>query len=221
MPDLVHSLAYRLLTVSAVAELIGLPAEPQVPDEVVEEVVHRRGWSWEHYLVGDALVTGHGHVLCSESYVPFGHADTRHFLVFGEVYPVDAHDDEMRNGPWLFPIMDAWEKQPGWNATRPATVEDCEGVLTRAAQAVTVCLGAAPERTIVSDAAVVTGPAMTHRVWRTPTHALVLGPHGNNGPYGYLTHLQLSYTPLACGPDLPPEEDAEALQHWITTHVDW
>ncbi|TXS52355.1 hypothetical protein EAO77_21310 [Streptomyces sp. t39] len=85
----------------------------------------------------------------------------------------------------------------------------------------TLCLGSAPERTVVSDAAVVTGPAMTHRVWRTPTHALILGPCADNGPYGYLTHLQLSCTPLACGPDLPPATDEDALEKWITAHVDW
>ncbi|MET9439100.1 hypothetical protein [Streptomyces sp. NPDC006551] len=221
MPDSVHALAHRPLTVPAVAELVGLPTEPPVPEEVVEEMVRRRGWSWEHSLVCDSLVTGHGHVLCSESYIPFGHTDTRHFLVFGEIYPVDPEDEAMRNGRWLFDLMDDWQKQPGWTGTRPATVEDCEDVLARAAQAVTGHLGSAPERTITCEAAFVAGPAMTHRVWRTPTHALILGPSPDNGPYGYLTHLQLSYTPLACGPDLPPEQDENALQKWITTHVDW
>ncbi|NGO79238.1 hypothetical protein G6045_26820 [Streptomyces sp. YC504] len=82
-------------------------------------------------------------------------------------------------------------------------------------------LGAGPERTVVSDATVVTGPAMTHRIWRTATHALVVGPHADNGPYGYLTHLQLSLTPLGCGPELPPAGDEKALAQWITAHVDW
>ncbi|ORT57161.1 hypothetical protein BKD26_26075 [Streptomyces sp. CB03238] len=82
-------------------------------------------------------------------------------------------------------------------------------------------LGTTPERTILSSTALVTGPALTHRVWRTPTHALVLGPAADNGPYGYLTHLQLSYTPLACGPDLPPEDNEDGLATWITAHVDW
>ncbi|MBC9716071.1 hypothetical protein H9Y04_26365 [Streptomyces sp. TRM66268-LWL] len=82
-------------------------------------------------------------------------------------------------------------------------------------------LGAAPERTLVSDSCVVTGPAMTHRVWRTGTHALVVGPHGDNGPYGYLTHLQLSFTPLGRGPALPPPEDEQALAAWLAAHVDW
>ncbi|MFB8040830.1 hypothetical protein ACFC8F_05955 [Streptomyces hydrogenans] len=217
----VHALAHKSLTVSAVADFIGCPFEPRVPEQDVEEVVERRGWSWEHSLVCDSLVTHHGLVLCSESYVPFGFPDARHLLVFGEVYPIDENDDEMRNGPWLFPIVDGWQKQPGWTGKRPATVDDCESVLTRAAQAVTAYLGSTPERTIVSDATTVTGPAMTHRIWRTPTHALVLGPHADNGPYGYLTHLQLSLTPLACAPDLPPAHDTDALNRWITAHVDW
>ncbi|MFH8729008.1 hypothetical protein [Streptomyces termitum] len=233
MPEPVHALAHRPLTPQAVAEFVGLPAEPQIPEDAVEEAVRKRGWSWEHELVCDALTTGHGHVLCSEAYVPFGRPDARSFLVFGEVYPDDPHDEEMSNGPWLFPCMDDWQNQPGWSGARPATVEDCEEALARAAQAVTAHLGRAPERTLVSDAAVVTGPAMTHRIWRipaltpgpdsapTPTHALILGPHADNGPYGYLTHLQLSCAPLSCGPDLPPAQDETALAAWIAAHVDW
>ena len=217
----IHALAHKPLSVLAVADLIGYPSEPQVPEEATEEVMERRGWSWADDLVCESLLTNHGHVLFSERHIPFGFPDTRHFLVFGEVYPLDKDDDEMANGPWLFPIVDDWQKQPGWTGKRPATVQDCEGVLTRAAQAVTVCLGSTPERTIVSDAAIVTGPAMTHRIWRTPSHALVLGPHADNGPYGYLTHLQLSLTPLACAPDLPPAHDTDALNRWITAHVDW
>ncbi|MEV6353350.1 hypothetical protein [Streptomyces hydrogenans] len=217
----VHALVHKPLTVSAVADFIGYPSEPRVPEETVADAVERRGWSWEHSLVCDSLVTNHGHVLCSESYVPFGFPDARHLLAFGEVYPIDENDDEMRNSPWLFPIMDDWQKQPGWIGQRPATVDDCESVLARAAQTVTVSLGSTPERTIVSDAATAVGPAMTHRIWRTPTHALVLGPHADNGPYGYLTYLQLSLTPLACAPDLPSAHDADALNRWITAHVDW
>jgi hypothetical protein len=222
-PVPVHALAHRPLTAAAVAELLALPAEPQVSDDVVEAVVRQRGWSWEHHLVCDSLRTGHGHVLCTEGYIPFGHPDVRHFLVFGEVYPVDPDDDDERtsNGPWLYGLMDDWQKQPGWSGCRPGTDLDCESVLARAAQAVTECLGSGPERTIVSSAAVVAGPALTHRVWRTPTHALVLGPASDNGPYGYLTHLQLSFTPLGCGPELPPEEDEDGLEGWITAHVDW
>ncbi|MFI8320688.1 hypothetical protein [Streptomyces sp. NPDC085529] len=221
MSDRVHALAHKPLAVAAIADFIGYPFEQRIPEEAFAEAVERRGWSWADDLVCDALLTNHGHVLLSESYVPFGFPDTRHLLVFGEVYPVDEDDHEMGNGPWLFPIVDDWQKQPGWTGKRPATVEDCERVLARAAQAVTVCLGSSPERTIVSDAAVVTGPAMTHRVWRTPSHALVLGPHADNGPYGYLTHLQLSLTPLACAPDLPSADDTGALRRWITVHVDW
>ncbi|SEB91853.1 hypothetical protein SAMN04490357_0722 [Streptomyces misionensis] len=48
------------------------------------------------------------------------------------------------------------------------------------------------------------GLALTHRIWRTPTHALILGPSADEGPYGYLTHLRLSQAPLSCAPDLPP-----------------
>ncbi|MBT2439930.1 hypothetical protein J7E93_07305 [Streptomyces sp. ISL-36] len=83
-------------------------------------------------------------------------------------------------------------------------------------------LGRAPERPIRSPAAVVmSAPVLTHRLWRTATHALVLGPASDNGPYGYLTHLQLSYTPLSCGPDLPSADDEDGLADWISAHVDW
>ncbi|MFI7285572.1 hypothetical protein ACIBRY_02695 [Streptomyces anulatus] len=82
-------------------------------------------------------------------------------------------------------------------------------------------LCAAPERTLLSDAAVVTGPAMTHRAWRTSTHALVLGPAADNGPYGFLTHLQLFLTPLTRAPELPPAADGNALDAWIGAHIDW
>jgi len=59
---------------------------------------------------------------------------------------------------------------------------------------------------------------MTQRVWRTRTHTLVLGLAADNGPYGYLVHLHLPYTPLTCDPDLPPSDDAEGLTEWITAH---
>lgn len=61
-------------------------------------------------------------------------------------------------------------------------------------------------RTILSSEAVVTGPALMHRIWRTPTHALVLGPAADNGPYGYLTHLQLSLNPTHLPPVRPRHE---------------
>lgn len=221
MSLLVHALAHRPLTVEAVAELVGLPTEPAVDDATVEDVVRRRGWSWEHELVSDALLTAHGHVLCSEDYIPFGDPGARTFLVFGELYPVDPHDDEMQNARWLLGRMDAWEALPGWTGTRPATSGDCEGVLATAADAVTAYLGSAPERTVVADEAIAAGPALTHRVWRTATHALVLGPCADNGPYGYLTHLQLSSSPLACDPELPAAADEDALRKWIATHIDW
>ncbi|MCC3777513.1 hypothetical protein [Streptomyces sp. UNOB3_S3] len=82
-------------------------------------------------------------------------------------------------------------------------------------------LGAPPERTVLSSSAMVAGPALTNRVWRTPTHALILGPAADNGPYGYLTHLQLSCTPLSCGPELPSADDEDGLDDWIATHIDW
>ncbi|MFC8829390.1 hypothetical protein ACFT9I_29050 [Streptomyces sp. NPDC057137] len=232
----VHALAHRPLTVAAVAELVALPTAPLLPDndfDTVDAELRRRGWRWEHELVCDSYRAGHGHVLCTDGVDPFGHPDARHFLVFGELYPVDPDDESVGNGPWLYDLMDQWREQPGWSERRPATYGDCEAVLAEAARAVTEHLGTAPERTIVSSAAVVTGHAMTHRVWRTSTHALVLGPAADNGPYGYLTHLQLSYTPLACGPELPAARDADdadavvqendeaGLAKWITAHVDW
>ncbi|MGW8489183.1 hypothetical protein [Streptomyces sp. NPDC055886] len=223
MPPRVHVLARSPLTPAAVAEFLALPAEPPVDDDVeaVDAELTRRGWDWEHDLVCDSFRTGHGHVVCSDGRNPFGQADVRSFLVFGELYPFDEHDEDMTNEPWLREHLGLWSQVPGWERDEECTFQDCETTLAQAARAVTEHLGTAPERSLLSDAAVVTGPAMTHRVWRTPTHAVVLGPAADNGPYGYLTHLQLSLTPLTCAPELPPAADENALDAWITAHVDW
>lgn len=219
----VHALAHRPLTARAVAELVGLPTVSHVSDEfeAVDAEARRRGWSWEEHLVCESFRTADQHVLCSDSAGPFGDPDARAFLVFGELYPVDPHDEKMANGSWLYGLMDRWQEQPGWSGRRPCTDQDCETVLTEAAQAVTAHLGAPPERTVSSSSALAAGPPLTHRVWRTPTHALILGPAPDNGPYGYLTHLQLSCTPLTCGPDLPAAGDEDGLTDWISTHIDW
>ncbi|MFD9721975.1 hypothetical protein [Streptomyces sp. NPDC059076] len=37
-------------------------------------------------------------------------------------------------------------------------------------------LSTPPERTFLSSVAAIVGPPLTHRSWRTDTHALVLGP---------------------------------------------
>ncbi|MEU6946470.1 hypothetical protein ABZ957_14750 [Streptomyces sp. NPDC046316] len=223
MPLPVHALAHRPLTAEAVAELLELPGAPHVPEDfdAVDTVVQQRGWRWEHELVCESFRTAHGHVLCSDGMSPFGRPDARTFLVFAELYPVDPDDESVVNESWLLGLVDDWQQQPGWTGHRPCTNHDCETVLAEAAQAVTAHLGTGPERTVLSSATVVTGPPLTHRIWRTATHALVLGPHADNGPYGLLTHLQLSCTPLNCGPDLPPADDEDALAGWITAHVDW
>ncbi|MFE2074150.1 hypothetical protein [Streptomyces misionensis] len=225
MPTAVHALAHCPLTVDAVAELVALPFVPLADedDDTVEEELRRRGWQWEAELVRDSFRTGYGHVLCSEGFSPFGIRKDRAFLVFGEVYPADPQDASMANATWLNGYMDGWERAPGWRSRRPATDQDCEAVLAQAARAVTEALGADPERTLVSDHTVGFGLALTHRIWRTPSHALILGPSSDEGPYGYLTHLQLSQTPLSCAPGLPPAgaEHEEALEIWITAHIDW
>ncbi|MGW4885056.1 hypothetical protein [Streptomyces murinus] len=186
-----------------------------------EAELRRRGWQWED-LVCESFRTGHGHVLCSDAFSPFGELKARAFLVFGEMYPVDPDDERMLNGTWLNGYMKGWEQLPGWRGMRPATDQDCEAVLAQAAGAVTEALGAAPERTLVSAHTTSHGPALTHRVWRTPTHTLILGPSADEGPYGYLTHLQLSSTPLSCAPDLPPATaDDQPLADWITAHTNW
>ncbi|WP_233415554.1 hypothetical protein [Streptomyces sp. N35] len=224
-PDLpVHALAHRPLTPEAVAELLALPATTELrgDEDATDAELARRGWTTDDAVFDGYMRTGHGHMHCCDNpYEPFGDPEGLHLLAFGELYPVDPEDEDMTNGPWLYGQMEDWATQPGWTGLRPATVGDCEAVLAQAAQAVTEQLGAGPERTVVCDATVVTGSAMTHRIWRTATHALVLGPHADNGPYGYLTHLQLSLTPLDCGPELPPAEDEKALTRWITAHVDW
>ncbi|MEX2981249.1 hypothetical protein [Streptomyces sp. C36] len=219
----VHALAHRPLTAGAVAELVDLPAASHVSDdfEAVEAEVQRRGWCWEESLVCESFRTADQHVLCSDYASPFGNPDARTFLVFGELYPVDPHDERLANESWLYGLMDRWQELPGWSGRRPATDQDCEAVLTQAAQAVTEHLGAPPERTFSSSATVVAGPELTHRIWRTPTHALILGQTSDNGPYGYLTHLQLSFTPLTCGPDLPSADDEDGLVDWINAHIDW
>ncbi|MEV4428887.1 hypothetical protein AB0K23_26580 [Streptomyces sp. NPDC049602] len=219
----VHALAHRPLTAEAVAELVALPAVPPVPEDsdAVDAEVELRGWAWEDALVCDSFRTAHGHVLCSDVVNPFGCPDARTFLVFGELYPVDPHDEDMANASWLYGLVGHWQEQPGWSGSRPSTVSECEDVLVRAARVVTEHLGTEPERTVLSAEGVVTGPALTHRVWRTPTHALVLGPASDNGPYGYLTHLQLSCTPLICAPELPPADDEDGLAAWIAAHIDW
>lgn len=223
MPITVHALAHRPLTTEAVAEFVALPSVAPIPDDAdaVDAELRRRGWSWQNELVCDSFLTGHGHVVCTDGMSPFGQADARQFLVFGEVYPVDPEDDGPDNGPWLYGLMDDWKQLPGWIELRPGTDLDCEAVLERAAQAVTEHLGTGPERTFASSESLVMGPPLTHRVWRTATHALVLGPAPDNGPYCYLTHLQLSCTPLHCGPDLPPADDTDGLTKWIGAHVDW
>lgn len=223
MPTCVHLFAYRPLTVDAVAEFVGLPTARRVTEDAdaVDAELRGRGWSWENDLVCDSLRTRYGHVLCSDELSPFGHPDARNFLVFGELYPLDPQDEHMTNESWLRGHMDDWCQLPGWESREACTDKDCETVLAQAAQAVTEYLGTEPERTLLSSAAVVTGPDLSHRIWRTSTHALVLGPAADNGPYGYLTHLQLSCTPLSCGPDLPTADDEDALADWITAHVDW
>ncbi|WP_251021004.1 hypothetical protein [Streptomyces sp. ISL-98] len=150
MPIPVHALAHRLLTAEAVAELVALPTAPQAcDDDAIDAEMQQRGWSWEHELVCDSIRTGFGHVLCTDGLVPFGHPDARHFLVFGELYPVDPYDERMVNGPWLYGLMEDWQQQPGWSGRRPATDQDCQNVLAQAAQAVTEHLRTAPERTIL------------------------------------------------------------------------
>ncbi|MFY4718344.1 hypothetical protein [Streptomyces sp. LaBMicrA B280] len=236
MPIPVHALTQRPLTAEAVAELVALPYVSPVDkddedDDSVEAELRRRGWQRED-LVCESFRTGHGHVLCSDVFSPFGELTARAFLVFGEMYPVDPDDEGMVNGTWLNGYMEGWERLPGWRGIRPATDQDCEAVLAQAAGAVTEVLGAAPERALVSAHTTAHGPALTHRVWRTPTHALILGPSADEGPYGHLTHLRLSATPLSCAPGLPPAvegtltggratTDDQALADWITAHTNW
>ncbi|WP_240926443.1 hypothetical protein [Streptomyces sp. JB150] len=223
MPIPVHALAHRPLTTEAVAEFVALPAVPHIPDDedALDAELDRRGWSPQHELVCDSFLTGYGHVLCTDALSPFGQPDARQFLVFGELYPVDPEEDGLDNERWLYGLMDAWQRLPGWTGRRPSTDQDCEAVLAQAERAVTEHLGTAPERIVKSSDTLANGPALTHRIWRTPTHALILGPAPDNGPYGYLTHLQLSCTPLTCGPELPSPDDAAGLTKWIGTHVDW
>ncbi|MEV5514595.1 hypothetical protein AB0L50_17015 [Streptomyces flaveolus] len=223
MPSPVHALAHCLLTQAAVAEFLALPQQPAVADDfdTLDTALRARGWSWEHECLTDSYRTGFGHPLCTEGVAPFGDPTARSFLAFGELHPVDPDDEDLDNMPWLGDLVDDWGRAPGWTVRRPSTVEACVEVLDRAADAVAARLGAAPERTVTSDAAVVTGPPMPHRIWRTATHAVIVGPHADNGPYGCLTHLQLAASPLGLAPELPPADDAAGLDRWIEAHVDW
>ena len=223
MPSPVHALAHCPLTPAAVAEFLALPQQPATEGDfdALDAVLRARDWSWEHECLTDSYRTGFGHPLCTEGVAPFGDPTARSFLAFGELYPVDPDDEDLDNMPWLGDLVDDWGRAPGWTVRRPSTVEACVEVLDRAADAVAAHLGAAPERTVTSDAAVVTGPPMPHRIWRTATHAVIVGPHADNGPYGYLTPLQLAASPLGLAPELPPADDAAGLDHWIEAHVDW
>ncbi|WP_240804126.1 hypothetical protein [Streptomyces sp. A0592] len=223
MPTPVHALAHCPVIPAAVAEFLALPQQPAAADDfdALDAVLRARGWSWEHECLTDSYRTGYGHPLCTEGDTPFGDPTARRFLVFGQLYPVDPHDDDLDNMPWLGELVDDWGGAPGWTVRRPSTVEACTEVLNQAADAVTAHFGAAPERSVTSDAAVVTGPPMLHRIWRTDTQAVIVGPHADNGPYGYLTHLQLSASPLSLARELPPEGDTAALERWIEAHVDW
>jgi len=223
MPSPVHALAHCPLTPAAVAEFLALPQQPAAEGDfdALDAVLRARDWSWEHECLTDSYRTGFGHPLCTEGDTPFGDPTARSFLAFGELYPVDPDDEDLVNMPWLGELVDNWGQAPGWTVQRPSTVEACVEVLDRAAEAVAAHLGAAPELTITSDAAVVTGPPMPNRIWRTATQAVIVGPHADNGPYGYLTHLQLAASPLTLAPELPPADDTAELDRWIRTHVDW
>lgn len=223
MPIPVHALVHCPLSIEAVAELVSLPTGLQVSDEsdAMSEEMRRRGWDWEDRLVCDSFRTAHQHVLCNDYGNPFGTPGSRTVVIFGEIYPVDPNDEDMTNGPWLNGYVEGWEQAPGWASRRPSTDEDCEAVLAQAAQAVTEHLGEFPERSFLSSYNAGIGPELTQRIWRTPTHALILGSAADNGPYGYLTHLQLSCTPLDCAPELPPAGDKENLDRWIAAHIDW
>ncbi|WP_237773382.1 hypothetical protein [Streptomyces luteocolor] len=163
----------------------------------------------------------------SDGCQPFGHSDVRCLLVFGHFYPapsseeVAAGRDEGADDPWLLGIMDNWQKADGWTGSGQPTVADCENVLADAARAVTEHLGAGPERTVASSPSIAAGSPLPHRIWRTPTHALILGPLSDHGPYGYLTHLALVHAPLDQNAPLPDADDTEGLIRWIVTHADW
>ncbi|MGW6529381.1 hypothetical protein [Streptomyces venezuelae] len=219
----VHALAHCPLTPAAVAEFLALPEQPGPAEDfdALDAVLRARGWSWEHECLTDSYRTGHGHPLCTEGDSPFGDPEARAFLVFGELYPVDPDDEDLTNMPWLGELVDDWGRAPGWTVRRPSSLQECAEVLDRAADAVAAHLGAAPERTVTSDAAVVTGPPMPHRIWRTTTHAVIVGPHADNGPYGYLTHLQLAASPLSMAPHMPLADDPEGMARWIEAHIDW
>ncbi|TDT42121.1 hypothetical protein EV562_10190 [Streptomyces sp. BK208] len=223
MPAPVHALAQCSLSPAAVAEFLALPRQPVSGEEfdVLDAAVRARGWSREHDCLTDAYRTGFGHLLCTEGNSPSADPAARRFLAFGELCPLDPDDEDLANLSWLGELVDDWGRAPGWTVRRPSTVEACVEVLDRAADAVTAHLGSPAERTVTSDAAVVTGPAMPHRIWRTDTEAVIVGPHADNGPYGYLTHLQLAASPLGLAPELPPADDTAALDRWIETHVDW
>lgn len=127
MPIPVHALAHRPLTTEAVAELVALPTEQPVPDDfdaidAIDAEIRQRGWSWEHERVCNSFRTGNSHVLCSEGLSPFGHPNIRHFLVFGELYPLDPDDESMTNGPWLYGLMDDWQQLPAGVAADRAPI---------------------------------------------------------------------------------------------------
>jgi hypothetical protein len=52
-------------------------------------------------------------------------------------------------------------------------------------------------------------------------HSAVPTPGTSSQGFVPCHHLQLSYTPLTCASELPPEGDEEGLAKWISAHVDW
>jgi hypothetical protein len=131
---------------------------------------------------------------------------------------VDPEDEAVTDGEWLYDLMDERQHLPGWSGRRPCTDQDREAVLEEPRTCSERAPRRDPERTILSSAAVVTGPALPHRIWRSPTHAL--GPTSDNGSIASSPHAAFVQASLL--QSRPAARDGEVgLGNWISAHVDW
>ncbi|MGI5403636.1 hypothetical protein ACQEVG_30120 [Streptomyces sp. CA-135486] len=160
---------------------------------------HRLGWVYEHERVCDAFRTGHGHVLWASKYVDsLGAPDACFVLTFANSCPQDPEDPD--DDSWD-ELMQDWGELPGWQFTTAPSQADFGASLTQAASVVESELGP-PERIVPADDDCL-GPPMQYRVWRTRSHALVVGACPDNGPFGYLTMGVAALRPWRSDDPLP------------------
>lgn len=214
---IVKALAASTLTAPAVRDLLALPVMAPVPDDdFLDHSADALGWEFTT-LVCDADRTRNGHVLSYDEDNPLGSETATFNLVFAEAYPYDP--EEEANVRWLTDDVRGWADELGWRFSTDATPDICETLLAEASATVSGVLGGEPARTVRSDGQFSMGPFALCRIWRTGTHAVVVTPLQDHGPYGYLTHFVLVLTPCPAGEELPADD--AALRAWVLDRIDW